>query len=299
MSNATTQPYAPYPAPPQPSGTSSKSFIATWILALLLGGLGVDRFYLGKVGTGILKLVTLGGFGIWALIDLIITLAGAQRDKQGHPLAGADNPTNRKVAWVVSAAVIVLGIVLSSVSHPSSSDASAGTAPTASHSVKTDASAPAPSTASTPNTTPSTAPSAAPAPASPAPKAAAPKPAAPAPNVAAPKQAAPPAPTTTVSQDQALLAAKNYLSMGQGFSRAGLIQQLSSQYGNGFSQADATWAADNAGADWNAQAAIAAKNYVSSGMGFSHDSLLQQLTSSYGSGFTEQQAGYGVQQAGL
>ena len=61
------QPYtAPYPPnygygqPP----VSNKSFLATWLLSLLLGVFGVDRFYLGKVGTGILKLVTFGGLGI-------------------------------------------------------------------------------------------------------------------------------------------------------------------------------------------------------------------------------------------
>lgn len=115
MSDNPTQPYAPYPAPPTPpaaaGGPRPKSFVATWLLALLLGGLGVDRFYLGKIGTGILKLITLGGLGVWALIDLIITLAGAQRDKLGRPLAGSENKTTRKVAWIVSTAVIVLGIV--------------------------------------------------------------------------------------------------------------------------------------------------------------------------------------------
>ncbi|MGO4493354.1 TM2 domain-containing protein, partial [Arthrobacter sp. 2YAF22_2] len=67
-------------APPYPSSApgygkvqqGQKSFLTTWLLALLLGALGADRFYLGKVGTGILKLVTLGGFGIWALIDIIL-----------------------------------------------------------------------------------------------------------------------------------------------------------------------------------------------------------------------------------
>ncbi|GAA4189214.1 hypothetical protein GCM10022288_16650 [Gryllotalpicola kribbensis] len=150
MSDATTQPYSPepYPAPPQPGASTSgtgpnptgtgpgavpgrpgKSFLATWILALLLGGLGVDRFYLGKVGTGILKLVTLGGLGVWSLIDLIITLAGAQRDKLGRPLAGAENRNTRTMAWIVSAAVVVLGIVLGAVaggSGPASTTGGAG-----------------------------------------------------------------------------------------------------------------------------------------------------------------------------
>ena len=77
------------PAPVGPAAASvppARSFIATWMFSLLLGFLGVDRFYLGKVGTGILKLITIGGFGIWWLIDLILTLAGLQRDKEGRLL---------------------------------------------------------------------------------------------------------------------------------------------------------------------------------------------------------------------
>ena len=50
---------------------SEKNFVSTLILGVLLGGLGVHRFYVGKVGTGIFMLLTLGGLGIWALVDLI------------------------------------------------------------------------------------------------------------------------------------------------------------------------------------------------------------------------------------
>jgi TM2 domain-containing membrane protein YozV len=62
---------------------SEKSWLATLLLSIFLGEFGIDRFYLGKIGTGILKLITVGGFGLWWLIDLILVIAGAMRDKQG------------------------------------------------------------------------------------------------------------------------------------------------------------------------------------------------------------------------
>jgi hypothetical protein len=65
---------------------SPKSRLATTLLAWFLGGLGVDRFYLGKIGTGILKLVTGGGLGIWWVIDFIMAVAGARKDKDGRPI---------------------------------------------------------------------------------------------------------------------------------------------------------------------------------------------------------------------
>ena len=89
------------------SSAPTKSFVATWLLSLLLGTLGIDRFYLGKIGTGILKLITFGGLGLWTLIDLIITLVGARRDKNGQPLAGYDQ--YKVLAWIVTIVLIVLG----------------------------------------------------------------------------------------------------------------------------------------------------------------------------------------------
>lgn len=127
-----------------------------------------------------------------------------------------------------------------------------------------------------------------------------PAPAAPATTApAAPATSAPAAPAgPTVSQQQALDSAKSYLDMGTGFSRAGLIDQLSSSAGDQFSVADATWAVDHSGADWYAQAVMSAKGYMKMG-GFSRASLIDQLTSSAGEQFTLAQATYAVNQVGL
>ena len=68
------------------SGNSEKSFVATLLLCVLVGGLGVHRFYVGKIGTGMLMLLTLGGLGIWALIDLIVIATQNFKDSQGLPI---------------------------------------------------------------------------------------------------------------------------------------------------------------------------------------------------------------------
>ena len=70
-----------------PSGQPTKSQTTTYVLAWLLGYFGADHFYLGNTGLGILKLVTCGGVGVWALVDLIITGMGARKDAQGNSLS--------------------------------------------------------------------------------------------------------------------------------------------------------------------------------------------------------------------
>ena len=63
---------------------SEKDWLMTLLFSLFLGTLGVHRFYVGKIGTGILQLITLGGCGIWTLIDIIMIVTGKFQDKDGN-----------------------------------------------------------------------------------------------------------------------------------------------------------------------------------------------------------------------
>jgi TM2 domain-containing membrane protein YozV len=66
-----------------PSNVSEKSRLVALLFCILLGFLGVHRFYLGKIGTGILMALTLGGLGVWNLIDIILIAVGSFRDSEG------------------------------------------------------------------------------------------------------------------------------------------------------------------------------------------------------------------------
>lgn len=248
------------PAAPGAAGAgdpSAKSFLAAWLLSWLVGVFGVDRFYLGKVGTGIVKLVTLGGLGIWWLVDLIITLTGNATDARGAKVRGSSR--EHLIAWIVTGAVVVLGILINAISGASGTPAAAPpAAPPAAVSQQPTASAAAPS-ADTRAAEPTVA-------------------------------AEAPKPTLTLAQQNAVAKAKSYLGFS-GFSRSGLISQLEYE---GYATADATFAVDNAGADWNAEAAEKAADYLKL-TSFSRDGLAGQLEYE---GFTPDQIQFALTSVG-
>jgi hypothetical protein len=75
-----------FPIAQVPGVVSEKSWLVAVLLSVFVGTLGVDRMYVGQIGLGVLKLVTCGGLGIWALIDLILFIMDNIRDSNGLPL---------------------------------------------------------------------------------------------------------------------------------------------------------------------------------------------------------------------
>ena len=90
---------------------SSRSYIVTLLLAMFLSGFGVHRFYTGYILIGIIQLLTAGGFGIWAFIDLVSLVMNSYRDAEGNELEGH----NAGCAMIVGI-ILILSFVMGGIS---------------------------------------------------------------------------------------------------------------------------------------------------------------------------------------
>jgi hypothetical protein len=219
-----------------------------------------DSYSPGDVANG----HVLGADGQWTPVAETPPVAPAA------PLVAPEPPkkkhTGLKVFGAIVVVLLVLGVISAALGGNKSNGAAAGATTT-------------PSTATSPTDTPT--PTV--------------EPPTPTPTQTAP--VVPVAPAMTVSQENAVKSAQSYLDM-TGFSRTGLIEQLSSSSGEGFPKADAVFAVDYLHVNWNEQAVKAGQSYLDMS-GFSRSGLIEQLSSKAGDGFTKAQATYAANKLGL
>ena len=184
-------------------------------------------------------------------------------------------PTTKIIVTAVVLAIALIAGIADSLSPPDESKEAKGAATSEAQTTAKPTTTAPPATTAKPTTTP--------------PPTTAPPP---------PKTAPPPTqPALSVSEQQAVRAAQSYLDYS-GFSRQGLIDQLSSEYGDQFNVRDATAAVDSLTVDYNAEAVESARSYLEFSS-FSCQGLIDQLSSQAGDQFTVDQATFAAGQTGL